>query len=154
MRGIGRTARAAALLGATLAAAAATAPTAFADTGLETSSGSCSAGAYFANYSVTYDQLINNPTDRVDGVDWTIGGPVGTHNNVEVRVKYDNSRGHDPIYYTWISGDDVQGGDTFLDWRTEGIEVPTAKPMYVEFKFTFDVPGEGDKSCTGHTRNV
>lgn len=117
-----------------------------------TSIGSCSDGSFYANYSVTYNEL--NGQDYIEYLSWDIEGPAGAHNNVEARVKQDNGLGHDKIYYTYISPDSIPVGQSNFDATGSGTVVPVSERMYVEFKFVFDVPGDADKRCTGHTRNV
>jgi hypothetical protein len=156
MRGITRAARAAVAV-ATMSAAltAAAAGTASAAPGLPESMGSCSAGSYYANYSVVYDKTQDGTQDRIYQVNWDIAGqPLGDRSNVEIRVKTDNGLGHDPIYWSYISGDDIRPGSRHMDLRDEDIRVPAGQRMYVEFKFVFDVPNKDDKRCDGHTRNV
>jgi hypothetical protein len=150
--GIGYAARAAVGVAATCGALLATAGPAAASDGV--SQGSCSAGAYVANYSVSYGQTTDGSNDRIYTIQWDIKGPAGPRNNVTARVKEDNDLGHDKIYYTWPSGDDVPVGHQQIDLRTEDIRVPTRMRMYVEFTFTFDVPEKKDVRCVGHTRNV
>lgn len=121
---------------------------------MQYSRGSCSAGPFAANYSVTYAPNTDGSDDVVYSVQWDITGPTGPRNNVEARVKEDNGLGHDKTYYTHISGDDVAPGHQQVDLRAQDIEVPTSMRMYVEFKFAFDVKDKDDLHCTGHTRNV
>jgi hypothetical protein len=136
------------------------APMASAAPSLGRSIGSCSSEGYTANYAVTYTST--DQYNEIAKITWQIDGPadhdgnpgVGSHNNVEARVKYDNSLGHDAIYYTWISDDNVPAGSRSVDLGGQQIRIPTSRKMYVEFKFTFDRPDAGDPSCKGHTRNV
>ncbi len=156
MRGITRVARAAAAV-ATMSAAltAAAAGTASAAPGLPESMGSCSAGSYYANYSVVYDTTGDGTQDRIYRLNWDVAGqPLGDRSNVEIRVKTDNGLGHDPIYWSYISEDDISPGSWYIDLRDEDVRVPADQRMYVEFKFVFDVPNRDDKRCDGHTRNV
>src|SRR5262245_41433550 len=112
--------------------------------------GACSARPYFANFRATY--WTGERFDNFVQYTWEIGGPLGSRSNVEIRVKHDISFGPDPIYYTWISGDDIGPG---INSRTSPrIGVPKDKPSYVEFKFVFDRPGKSDPVCTGTTRRV
>lgn len=118
-----------------------------------TSPGSCSSEGYYANYSVSYH--YSGGYDYIDSYNWNIGssGSIGNKNNVEARTKHDNSFGGDPIYHTWISGDNVSSGSGSRA-VPDDIRVPGSEKMYVEFKFIFDRPNAGDPRCSGHTRNV
>jgi hypothetical protein len=121
---------------------------------MQNSRGSCSSGPFAANYSVTYAPNTDGSDHVVYSVQWDITGPTGPRNNVEARVKEDNNLGHDKIFYTYISEDDVEAGQNQVDLRSYAIEVPASMRMYVEFKFAFDVKDDDDRHCTGHTRNV
>ncbi|MGH3809853.1 MAG: hypothetical protein ACRDRU_25185 [Pseudonocardiaceae bacterium] len=116
-----------------------------------TSVGSCSKDGYYANYSVSYH--YSGGYDYIDSYNWTIG-KGGSRNNVEARTKADKNFGRqDPIYDTWISGDNIRAGSG-THKVGNGVKVPGNEKMYVEFKFTFDKPNSGDPKCEGHTRNV
>jgi hypothetical protein len=131
-----------------------TAPSPALASDMQYSQGSCSAGPFAANYSVTYAPTTDGLNDMIYSIQWDITGPAGPRSNVEARVKEDNRLGHDKIYYTYLSQDDVKPGPQQIDLRSKGIEVPTSMRMYVEFKFAFDVKDEDDRHCTGHTRNA
>jgi hypothetical protein len=113
------------------------------------SNGSCSSKGAYINFSAFYH---NSSRHHVfTSYAWTIGGNgVRKKNNVEVRVKHDNRLGHDPIYWTWISKDNVRKGRSSIS-RT--VRVPKKQRAYVEFKAVFDKKGS-DPRCTGHTRNI
>jgi hypothetical protein len=125
------------------------------------SSGSCSKSGAYINFSAYYH---NSSRYHVfTSFAWTIGGNgVRNRNNVEFRVKYDNALGHDPVYWTWISPDNIRKGYSAVTSGTtnghnpvprKGIYVPKSKRAYTEFKATFDKAG-ADPKCTGHTRNI
>jgi hypothetical protein len=115
------------------------------------SSGSCSASPYFANFSASYTS--DAAYDYFTLYSWTLGGSsLGGRSNVEVRVKHHNSFGHDPIYFTWISPDDVRPGTTRLG--PTRVRVPKRESAYVEFKIIFDRPIGRDLRCTGKTRPI
>ncbi|WP_084960901.1 hypothetical protein [Thermoactinospora rubra] len=123
-------------------------------------SGSCSKSGAYINFTAHYH---NSSRHHVfTWFEWTIGGNgVRNKNNVEVRVKHDNRLGHDPIYWTWVSPDNIRKGRSTLtqDQRNGapvprgGVKVPKNQRAYTEFKAVFDKRGD-DPRCTGHTRNV
>ncbi|MEV4106035.1 hypothetical protein [Nonomuraea sp. NPDC049695] len=126
-----------------------------------TASGSCSKGGPYINFTGHYH---NSSRYHVfTKFSWTIGGSgVRNKNNVEFRVKHDNRLGHDPIYWTWKSPDNIRKGYSEVNSGTQnggnpvprsGIRVPKNKAAYVEFKVVFDKRGT-DPRCSGHTRNV
>lgn len=115
-----------------------------------TSPGSCSNGEYYANYSVSYHN--SGGYDYIDSYNWTIG-KGGSHNNIEARTKHHKSFGDDPVYDTWLSGDNIKTGDGSHP-VDDGVTVPANEEMYVEFKFIFDRSNNSDLRCDGHTRNV
>ncbi|MFC4586278.1 hypothetical protein [Sphaerisporangium corydalis] len=143
------------------AAGAAALPGSAAALRASSSSGSCSKGGASINFSAYYH---NSSRYHVfTSFAWTIAGSgVHNKNNVQVRVKYDNARGHDPIYWTWISPDNIRKGRSTLNSGTRnggnpvpasGVRVPKSKKAYTEFKAVFDKSGT-DPRCTGHTRNI
>jgi hypothetical protein len=93
---------------------------------------------------------------------WTIAGSVGNKNNVEIRVKHDNTAAKDHVYWTWISPDNIRKGYSEVNSGTKnggnpvprnGVRVPKNRKAYVEYKAIFDMTGP-DPSCKRQTNRI
>jgi hypothetical protein len=123
-------------------------------------SGSCSKGGAYIDFDAHYH---NSSRYHVfTSFSWTIGGNgVRNKNNVQFRVKHNNSLGHDHIYWTWTSPDNIRKGYSAVTSSTKnggpvkrgGVKVPKNKRAYVEFKAVFDKAGS-DPKCSAHTSGI
>jgi hypothetical protein len=120
----------------------------------EGTSGTCEASGYYANFSLIYHN--SGSYHYPDQYSWTIGrgqNDIGTHNNVEARVKTVNPGGDDRVHHTYISPDSVKAGHSTSN-IPNSVKVPRNDSMYGAFRFVFDKPDDGDPRCTGRTTSV